>query len=88
MISDDGEFELAFEQDGIPGVFVPSVAVVRGSLSPAALQHFREIMRKQSAKRADSELRAAVKCRIMKLGRKDGPLLVSTGDFLAKAPTG
>jgi hypothetical protein len=79
MISDDGVFELAFEQDGIPGVFVPSVAVV---------QHFREIMRKQSAKRADSELRAAVKCRILKLGRKDGPLLVSTGDFLAKAPTG
>ena len=87
MISDEGVFELAFEQDGMPGVFVPSVAVVRGSLSPAALRHFRGIVLKRSAKRADAELRTAVKCRLSKIGRKEGPLVVSTGDFGAKVPT-
>jgi hypothetical protein len=86
MISDEGVFELAFEQDGMAGVFVPSVAVVRGNLSPAALRHFRGIVQKRSAKRADTELRTAVKCRLSKLGRKDGPLVLSMGDFGAKAP--
>jgi hypothetical protein len=74
MISDEGVFELAFDQDGMAGVFVPSVAVVRG------------IVQKRSAKRADTELRTAVKCRLSKLGRKDGPLVISTGDFGVKAP--
>jgi hypothetical protein len=87
MISDEGVFELAFEQDGMPGIFVPSVAVVRGSLSPAALRRFQRIVQKRSTKHADAELRTAVKCRLSKLGRKDGPLVVSTGDFGAKAPT-
>jgi hypothetical protein len=87
MISDDGVFELAFEQDGMPGVFVPSVAVVRGSLSPAALLRFQGIVAKWSARRADAELRTAVKCRLSKPGRKNGPLVVSKGDFGAKAPT-
>jgi hypothetical protein len=83
MISDEGVFELALEQDGMPGVFVPSVAVVRGSLSPAALQRFRQITRKQSAQRADALLRAAVKRRLLKPGRKDGPIVVATSDFSA-----
>jgi hypothetical protein len=87
MISDDGVFELSIEQDGMPGVFVPSVAIVRGSLSPAALRRFRGIVQRRSAKRADAELRAAVECRLSKLGRKDGPLVVATNDFGAKAPT-
>jgi hypothetical protein len=81
MVSEDGVFELDLELVGVPGVVEPSVSVVRGTLSPGALNRFRWIEANRTAAYATSALRAAVERRMGKRDRTPGVFRVSITDF-------
>jgi hypothetical protein len=81
MVSEDGVFGLNIKHDGVPGVVEPSVSIVRGTLSPGALNRFRWIEAKRTAAYATSALRAAVERRMGKRDRTPGVFRVSITDF-------
>jgi hypothetical protein len=81
MVSEDGVFELDIKHAGVPGVVEPSVSIVRGTLSPGALNRFRWIEANRTAAYATSALRAAVERRMGKRDRTPGVFQVSITDF-------
>ena len=81
MVRDDGAFEIELSEGGVPGVFLPTVTVVKGRLSPAALSYFNEMRRHAPPERSELELSEAVKLRWTKVGRRGADLVVTTNDF-------
>lgn len=82
MLNDDGSFEIEMAEGGVPGVFLPTVTLVKGRLSPAALKHFQAIKTCASRERFESELMSAIKSRWLKVGRRGGAIVVKTNDFV------
>ena len=82
MVSKDGAFEVELLEGGVPGVFLPTVTVVKGRLSPAALSYFEVMRRNASPERLELELLNAVKLRWTKVGRRGGDVVVKTNDFV------
>jgi hypothetical protein len=81
MISESGVFEVEIEHSGVPGVLEPSMTVVRGTLSPGALNRFRWIVEKRTAASAASALEVAVRRRLEKRGGSPGVFRVTATDF-------
>ena len=81
MVSDDGAFEIELSEGGVPGVFLPTVTVVKGRLSPAALSYFEVMRRNASPERLELELLKAEQLRWTKVGRRGGDIVVKTNDF-------
>lgn len=81
MISDDGTFEIELSEGGVPGVFLPTVTVVKGRLSPAALSYFGVLRRNASPESLELALLDAVRLRWTKVGRRGGDVVVKTNDF-------
>jgi hypothetical protein len=81
MVNDDGVFEIEIIKDGVPGVFEPTVAVVRGTLSAGALSRFRALTSKGPAELAAPTLAAAAKRRFDKEGGRPGEIMVTRNDF-------
>ena len=81
MVSEDGAFLVELEYPGVPGVVEPSVAAVRGTLSPKALDRFRSVEVKRTAAKAEMELKAAVRRRLGKRGRGSNLVHVVLADF-------
>jgi hypothetical protein len=80
MVNEDGVFEIEIVKDGVPGVFEPTVAVVRGTLSAGALSRFRALTSKP-AELAVATLAAAAKRRFDKEGGRPGEIMVTRNDF-------
>jgi hypothetical protein len=81
MVSEDGAFLIELEYPGVPGVVEPSVAVVRGTLSPGALDRFRRFEAQRTVATAAMELKAAVRRRLEKRGRGSDLVHVKLADF-------
>lgn len=81
MVSDDGAFEIELSEGGVPGVLLPTVTVIKGRLSPAALTYFNTLRRNASPQRVETEFVKAVNLRWMKVGRRGGHVIVKTTDF-------
>lgn len=81
MVSDDGVFEIELSEGGVPGVFLPTVTVIKGRLSPAALSYFNGMRRNAPPERLELEFLEAVKLRWTKVGRRGGDVVVKTNDF-------
>ncbi len=81
MISGDGLFEVELAEGGVPGVFLPTVTIVKGRLSPAALTYFEGFRRNASVAQAEQALLDAVTLRWTKVGRRGGDIIVKTNDF-------
>jgi hypothetical protein len=81
MVSDDGVFEIELSEGGVPGVFLPTVSLVKARLSPAALSYFQAMRRNTSSERLEREFLEAVKVRWAKVGRRGGDVVVKTNDF-------
>lgn len=83
MVSDDGGFEVEFSDGGVPGVFLPTVTIVRGRLSPAALTYFNVLRRNAPSEELRIAFLNAVKLRWDKVGRR-GDIIVKTNDFVGR----
>ena len=82
MLNDDGSFEIEMAEGGVQGIFLPTVTIVKGRLSPAALKHFQTIQKYASSERFEVKLMAAIKSRWLKVGRRGGGIVVKTNDFV------
>lgn len=81
MVGEDGTFEFELSEGGVPGVFLPTVTVITGSLSPAALSHFQAMRRSASPEQLERAFSNAVMSRWKKVGRRGGSVVVKTNDF-------
>ncbi len=83
MVNDDGTFEIELVTVGIPGVVLPDARMIKGRLSPAALNRFRALEQNSSPVGAIMRLKQAVSRRSQKVGRTPGDLFVTICDFQA-----
>lgn len=85
MVSDDGTFEVELSEGGVPGVILPTLTIVKGRLSLAALSHFNGMRRSSSLEKLELALVNAVRLRWTKVGRRGGSVVVTTTDFTGPA---
>ncbi len=81
MLKDDGTFEIEIPDDSAPGVFLPTMIVVRGSLSSAAVLRLTKIAETTSPTQVEEALRKAVAYRRGVPRTRTEGIVVRTTDF-------